>query len=77
MLFGKKPFGDEMSQESLLTSHTMRNALHVEFPSKPAASADAKEFLRRCLAHSKHERPNLLAVFSDPYLAANTGKKGS
>lgn len=74
MLFGKKPFGDEMSQESLLTTQTMRNAVHVDFPSKPSVSNEAKEFLRRCLAHSRHERPDLLNVFSDAYLANDKRK---
>jgi tousled-like kinase len=71
MLFGKKPFGEDMSQESLLSTQTMRNALHVDFPSKPPVSADAKEFLRSCLAHNKHERPDLLSVFGQPYLAGH------
>ncbi|KAJ1616754.1 hypothetical protein T492DRAFT_894869, partial [Pavlovales sp. CCMP2436] len=57
--------------ESLLQNQTMRNARDVEFPSKPLVSNDAKDFLRQCLAHDRHDRPDLLTVFNEAYLAGN------
>lgn len=42
MLFGKRPFGDGMSQEKLLHENVMLQAKEVIFPSKPTVSAEAK-----------------------------------
>lgn len=47
MLFGRRPFGDGMSQERLLQDQTILRATEVVFPAKPAVSAEAK-VRRRC-----------------------------
>ena len=36
----------------------------------------AKEFVRRCLAYQQSDRPDVLAVFQDPYLR-HTGRQAS
>jgi tousled-like kinase len=48
--------------------------LQVEFPPKPAVSAEAKDFLRRCLAYSQSERWDVLTAAADPYLVLKRGK---
>ncbi len=47
MLFGRRPFGHEQSQEQILRNEVMLNAREVAFPSKPTISAEAKDFIRR------------------------------
>ena len=47
MLFGRRPFGHEQSQEQILRNEVMLNAREVAFPAKPAVGAEAKDFIRR------------------------------
>lgn len=42
MLFGRRPFGHDQSQERILREDTIIKAHKVEFPSKPAVSNEAK-----------------------------------
>jgi hypothetical protein len=42
MLYGRCPFGHDQTQERILWEDTIINARRVEFPSKPAASNEAK-----------------------------------
>ncbi|ETO31573.1 hypothetical protein RFI_05551 [Reticulomyxa filosa] len=42
MLYSRRPFGDDISQENLLKLNTILQANKVEFPSKPPVSAEAK-----------------------------------
>lgn len=42
MLFGKRPFGHDQTQERILREDTIIKARRVEFPSKPAVSIEAK-----------------------------------
>ena len=41
-LYGKKPFGNDISQEAILREKTITNAKEVEFPVKPQVSHEAK-----------------------------------
>ena len=70
MLFGRKPFGEKQTQDEV-------HAMHVgaapalagpAFPAKPAVSAEAKAFIKRCLTHAAADRPDVLAVCDDPYM---------
>ncbi|KAK6926476.1 Protein kinase domain, partial [Dillenia turbinata] len=45
MLFGKCPFGHDQSQERILWEDTIINARKLDFPSRPAASYEAKSFV--------------------------------
>ena len=47
MLYGRRPFGEGVSQETLLRDSVMLNANTVSFPSKPAVSAEGKDFINR------------------------------
>lgn len=41
-LYGKKPFGHNQSQATILEENTILKATEVEFPAKPAVSYEAK-----------------------------------
>lgn len=68
MLFGRRPFGHDQTQERILREDTIIRARKVEFPSRPAISNEAKEFIRRCLTYNQAERPDVLAIAQDPFL---------
>lgn len=68
MLFGKRPFGDGMSQEMLLTEQTILNAREVKFPDNVKISDVAKDFIRQCLKYHAHSRPDVLKLSKHPYL---------
>lgn len=68
MLFGKRPFGHDQTQEKILREDTIIKARKVEFPTRPAVSNEAKEFIRRCLTYNQAERPDVLTIAQDPYL---------
>jgi tousled-like kinase len=43
MLYGRRPFGDGMSQQKIFQEGAiLREARHLEFPPKPAVSDSAK-----------------------------------
>uniref|UniRef100_A0A1D1ZB35 Serine/threonine-protein kinase TOUSLED n=1 Tax=Anthurium amnicola TaxID=1678845 RepID=A0A1D1ZB35_9ARAE len=69
MLFGKRPFGHDQSQERILREATIVNARKVEFPSRPAVSSEAKDLIRRCLTYNQTERPDVLTIAQDLYLS--------
>ena len=55
MLYGKRPFGEGLSQERILREDVMLNARQVAFPAKPAVSQECKDFITR----------SVLQVFQD------------
>ncbi|XP_033113034.1 serine/threonine-protein kinase tousled-like 2 isoform X1 [Anneissia japonica] len=67
-LYGKKPFGHNLSQASILEQNTILKATVVQFPSKPPVSQEAKDFVRRCLEYKKDNRIDVLRLARDPYL---------
>uniref|UniRef100_A0A1J3E2A1 Serine/threonine-protein kinase TOUSLED n=1 Tax=Noccaea caerulescens TaxID=107243 RepID=A0A1J3E2A1_NOCCA len=69
MVFRKRPFGHDQSQERILREETIVNAKKVEFPAKPAISNEAKELIRRCLTYNQADRPDVLTLAQDPYLS--------
>ncbi|XP_010454408.1 PREDICTED: serine/threonine-protein kinase TOUSLED [Camelina sativa] len=70
MLFGKRPFGHDQSQERILREDTIIKAKKVEFPvTRPAISNEAKDLIRRCLTYNQAERPDVLTMAQDPYLS--------
>ncbi|KAK8543401.1 hypothetical protein V6N13_136087 [Hibiscus sabdariffa] len=68
MLFGRRPFGHDQTQERILREDTIIKARKVEFPSRPTVSNEAKELIRRCLTYNQAERPDVLTIAQDPYL---------
>lgn len=74
MLYGKKPFGNNLSQQKILAENVIANSV-LEFPSKPVVSQEAKDFIRRCLQHSQSARPDVKACVNDPYIRYYTKAK--
>lgn len=50
MLYGRRPFGEGLSQEEIMREQVMLKARRVAFPAKPAVSAECKDFITRCAA---------------------------
>ncbi|PKA62125.1 Serine/threonine-protein kinase TOUSLED [Apostasia shenzhenica] len=69
MLFGRRPFGHDQTQERILREDTIINARKVEFPSKPSVSNEAKDLIRRCLTYNQADRPDVLTITQDPYIS--------
>jgi tousled-like kinase len=70
MLYGRRPYGEGLSQEQLLRENTMLRAAKPVFPEKPKVSAQAKSFLERCLEPDQAERPDVHQLCRHPYLRA-------
>ncbi|WIA41189.1 hypothetical protein OEZ86_004804 [Tetradesmus obliquus] len=68
MLYGKRPFGEGLTQEQIYRDGVMLNARQVQFPAKPSVSAEGRAFLSRCLAYNQEERWDVLTAAADPYL---------
>lgn len=73
-LYGKKPFGHNQSQATILEENTILKATDVEFPPKPAVSNEAKLFIRRCLQYRKEDRIDVFSLSSEDYLKPNYSK---
>jgi len=67
-LYGKKPFGHNQSQATILEENTILKATEVDFPSKPAVSSEAKSFTRKCLQYKKEERIDVISLSNEDYL---------
>ncbi|XP_072417956.1 serine/threonine-protein kinase tousled-like 2 isoform X4 [Chiloscyllium punctatum] len=76
-LYGRKPFGHNQSQQDILQENTILKATEVQFPQKPVNSAEAKAFIRRCLAYRKEDRIDVQQLASDPYLMPHIRKSVS
>eukprot|EP00698_Gefionella_okellyi_P018952 TRINITY_DN5751_c0_g1_i1.p1 TRINITY_DN5751_c0_g1~~TRINITY_DN5751_c0_g1_i1.p1 ORF type:complete len:726 (+),score=150.41 TRINITY_DN5751_c0_g1_i1:86-2179(+) len=71
MLYGRRPFGDGMSQQKILQEQAIiRDARNLEFPTTKNVSAAAKEFIRRCLTYHQYQRPDVKQLVEDPFLHA-------
>ncbi|XP_030611265.1 serine/threonine-protein kinase tousled-like 2 [Archocentrus centrarchus] len=73
-LYGRKPFGHNLSQQDILQENTILKATEVQFPPKPAVTTEAKAFIRRCLAYHKEDRVDVLQLASDPFLMPHIRK---
>ncbi|KIY91543.1 tousled-like kinase [Monoraphidium neglectum] len=68
MLYGKRPFGEGLTQEQVFRDRVVLNARQVDFPAKPAVSPEARAFISRCLAYRQQDRWDVLTAAADPYL---------
>lgn len=61
MLFGEKPFGNQMSQMRILNEGIMLKASVVNFPNtqKGIISNESKEFIRDCLCFNVEQRMDI------------------
>ncbi|XP_059478128.1 serine/threonine-protein kinase tousled-like 2 isoform X5 [Neocloeon triangulifer] len=75
-LYGKKPFGHNQSQATILEENTILKATEVQFANKPTVSSEAKSFIRSCLAYRKEERIDVFALARHEYLQPPIPKSG-
>ncbi|KAJ5070229.1 tousled-like kinase isoform g [Anaeramoeba ignava] len=68
MLYGHRPFGDNLSQTEVWNSRIISNARSVVFPKRPVVSQETQDFIRLCLTYEQSERPDVLSIFKRPYL---------
>ena len=73
-LYGKKPFGHNQSQATILEENTILKATEVQFPNRPAVSAEAKNFIRKCLCYRKDERMDVRTMYEEIYLSPPVSK---
>ncbi|KII61873.1 Serine/threonine-protein kinase tousled-like 2 [Thelohanellus kitauei] len=67
-LYGRKPFGNDLSQTNILEQNTILNATSITFPMKPIVSTEAKDFIRCCLVYNKENRMDVIQMSEMPYL---------
>jgi len=67
-LYGRKPYGHNLSQSAVLENQLILNAKEIQFPNRPQVSNEAKIFIRRCLTYNVHDRPDVLQLSEDNYL---------
>lgn len=72
LLYGQKPFGNELTQQKILQERTITTSSQVQFPQKPSITEDAKKFIQRCLTPQQEQRPDVLSLYNDKYFQ---GKK--
>ncbi|CAG0895491.1 unnamed protein product [Darwinula stevensoni] len=73
-LYGKKPFGHNQSQATILEENTILKATEVQFPSKPTVSNEAKDFVRSCLQYRKEDRIDVVRLANHDYLRPPVSK---
>uniref|UniRef100_A0A0K0DJZ5 Protein kinase domain-containing protein n=1 Tax=Angiostrongylus cantonensis TaxID=6313 RepID=A0A0K0DJZ5_ANGCA len=61
-IYGKKPFGNDQTQQKILEENTILKASEVHFPAKPQVSPVAQDFIRRCLQYKKEDRADVFEL---------------
>ncbi|MES1901944.1 MAG: Serine/threonine-protein kinase tousled-like 2, partial [Paramarteilia canceri] len=76
ILYGVKPFAHDMSQTAILEQQAILNQakLTLRFPNKPVISAEAKNFIKKCLVYDDSKRPDVISLANDEYLKPSTYK---
>lgn len=68
LLFGTKPFGNDLSQRQIWTQSVISQVKAVSFPEKPRVSDEAKRFIAACLSPQPSSRPDVLTCLQHPFL---------
>eukprot|EP00298_Acanthocystis_sp_HF-20_P008131 c17492_g1_i2.p1 GENE.c17492_g1_i2~~c17492_g1_i2.p1 ORF type:complete len:395 (+),score=159.33 c17492_g1_i2:218-1402(+) len=68
MLYGKRPFGNDLSQQAMFSQRTMLHAREVIFPPKPVVSEEAKDFISKCLTFDQELRSDVMEMLQHPFL---------
>ena len=68
MLYNKKPFGHNCSQDKLIKDKIMQNAKIVEFPDEPIISDDCKNFIKHCLAYNQEDRYDVFQAMNSDFI---------
>lgn len=69
MLYGQKPFGNNISQDKILKDQIILKSKKVIFPDKPAVSKEAKDFIAKCLVYNERDRYDVDQAYSSPYFS--------
>ena len=64
MLYNRKPFGNDMSQNEVFSQNVILNAHKVNFPNKPNISQESKEFIKNCLKYYQEDRYDVFEAFN-------------
>ena len=79
MLYGKKPYGEGISQETLWNDRELLRLLAhkgAEFnQTVNKVSPEAKEFIKKCLTINPNQRPDIYTLSNDPYLRSSAPAK--
>lgn len=67
MLYGKKPFGHDQSQEKMFREKTVAHQ-ELRFPAKPVVSDMGKQFMAACLTRNASARPAVADLVQHPFL---------
>jgi tousled-like kinase len=68
MIYGKKPFGDNHTQQSMLSQGLISTVMLLKFPEDPPLEDEAKNFIQRCLTPLQAERPSIFDIVEDEFL---------
>eukprot|EP00826_Nyctotherus_ovalis_P005038 TRINITY_DN11129_c0_g1_i12.p2 TRINITY_DN11129_c0_g1~~TRINITY_DN11129_c0_g1_i12.p2 ORF type:complete len:253 (+),score=87.32 TRINITY_DN11129_c0_g1_i12:2006-2764(+) len=68
MLYGARPFGQNMTQERILKEDIIRNAGPVVFPERKDISLECKTFISRCLEKSPCSRMTAAEALESDYI---------
>lgn len=60
MLYGKRPFGHQMTPEKIQNDQIILKSKHVSFPQRPNISKEMKEFIERCLEYDQDKRISIM-----------------
>jgi tousled-like kinase len=80
MLYGQKPFANNVSQQKILQDNLIGKDVQLEFPSKTKSnnsvkvSEEAKAFIRSCLVADQESRPDVLSICDHNYLLLSKSK---
>lgn len=77
MLYGEKPFGNNLSQHKILQQGIIDKNVVVNFPPHKKVSQEAKEFIIKCLTPNQDKRADVHTLSNDPFLKFPTKKTGN
>lgn len=63
MIYGRRPFCHDMSQERILKEGLMLKVINLEFPNKPNVSDLTKGFIKKCLEYHQENRLDVFEAF--------------
>ena len=75
MLYGRRPFHTNVSQEAIASSNLLLSPAPLTFDAKPAVSQGAKDFIQKCLTYNHHQRPDAAEAAKHEYLVASKGTR--
>lgn len=76
-IYGRKPYGHNLSQAAILENQIILNAKEVTFPAKPLITSEAKTFIKRCLTYNAKDRPDVIVLSEDEYLKSTSKRATS